>query len=82
MAPLTVGSELALQERDMVVVDLLGEAKLAGTLEGVTSAVGGVVLLTVTVMAADRVELGPASLATAVSVWVPLLRVVVFQEQE
>jgi hypothetical protein len=41
---------------------------------------GGMVLLTITPTALDTVELAPASRATAVRLWLPLLLRAVFQE--
>ena len=66
----------------MLVLVLLGEFRLVGVAGAVTSGVGGAALLTVTVMEAAVVVLPAASLATAERVWVPLLRVVVFQTVE
>ncbi len=68
------------QERVMEVVVLLGEFSPVGTVGGVVSV--GATLLTVTVMTAEVVVLPAASRAVALRVWVPLPRVVVFQEKE
>jgi hypothetical protein len=73
---------LAFQERFMVVVVLEGEARLAGIAGAVVSAVGGATLLTLTVTEVEVVVFPAASLATALRVWLPLLRVVVSQMVE
>ena len=53
MAPLTTVSVTGFQVREIDVVVLVGLVRPLGTGGGVTSGVGGVVLLTVTVMVAD-----------------------------
>jgi hypothetical protein len=61
----------------MLVVVLDGELKPVGTLGGVVSVGGGVVLSTVMVTVPAWVVLPAPSLAIAVRLWLPLPRVVV-----
>ena len=68
MAPATVGSVTAFQDRVMEVLVLEGLVKLAGVVGAVVSGSGGVALLTVTVMTAEVVVLPALSRATALRV--------------
>jgi hypothetical protein len=66
----------------MEVAVALVLARPAGTAGAVVSGGGGVILLTVTVILVAVVVLPAASLATALRVWEPLDKVVVFQAVE